>query len=322
MLYCKLSKTNLHVSKICLGTMTFGGQLDEKASAQLVHFCLDKGVNFFDTANVYGKGLSEEILGKILRSCRGKVVLATKVHGRMGDELDQEGLSSKAIVRAVEESLSRLQTDYLDLYYFHQPDYSVSIEESLEAADRLFREGKIRYLGISNYAAWQVSELLSAAQINKWIAPNISQPMYNLLARGIEQEYIPMAQELDVAMVVYNPLAGGLLTGKHNFKRYTPGTRFDGNKMYQNRYWNEANFHAISDLKSLAESHGCSLRSIALNWILHHTPVEAMILGASSLYQMEQNLVTCEEGPLSGEVLEGCDRIWKNLRGVTPSYNR
>lgn len=322
MLYRRLSKTNLNVSRVCLGTMTFGGQLDEKSSEQLVHFCIDKGVNFFDTANVYGKGLSEEILGKIIRGCREKVVLATKVCGRMGDDPNQAGLSSKAIVRAVEESLSRLQTDYLDIYYFHQPDYSVAIEESLEAADRLFGEGKIRYLGISNYAAWQVSELLSTARMNKWIAPNISQPMYNLLARGIEQEYIPMARELDVGMVVYNPLAGGLLTGKHNFERYTPGTRFDGNKMYQDRYWNEVNFHAISDLKSLAESHGCSLRGIALNWILHHTPIETMILGASSLDQMKQNLVTCEEGPLPTEVLEGCDRIWENLRGVPPSYNR
>ena len=240
----------------------------------------------------------------------------------MGGEPDQEGLSRKSIARAVEESLSRLQTDYLDIYYFHQPDYSVAIEESLEAADRLFEEGKIRYLGISNYAAWQVSELLSTAQINKWLAPNISQPMYNLLARGIEQEYIPMAKKLDVAMVVYNPLAGGLLTGKHNFERYTPGTRFDGNKMYQDRYWNEGNFHAISELKSLAECHGRSLSSIALNWILHHTMVETMILGASSLGQMKQNLATCEEGPLPEEVLEGCDRIWRNLRGVSPIYNR
>ena len=322
MLYNQLSKTNLNVSRVCLGTMTFGDQLDEKTAGQLVHFCIDKGVNFFDTANVYGKGLSEEILGKIIKGYREKVILATKVRGRMGDEPDQEGLSSKAIARAVEESLSRLQTDYLDIYYFHQPDYSVAIEESLEAAERLFEEGKIRYLGISNYAAWQVSELLSTAQINKWITPNISQPMYNLLARGIEQEYIPMAKKLDVAMVVYNPLAGGLLTGKHNFEQYTLGTRFDGNKMYQDRYWNEGNFHAISELKSLAECHGRSLSSIALNWILHHTMVEAMILGASSLGQMKQNLATCEEGPLPEEVLGGCDRIWGNLRGVSPIYNR
>ena len=322
MLYRTLLQTDLHVSRVCLGTMTFGDQADESVSRQLVDFCLEQGVNFFDTANVYVQGRSEEILGESLKGRRDQVILATKVRGRMGDGPDQEGLSSAAIVRAIEESLRRLQTDYVDLYYLHQPDYAVPVEETLEAADRLRQQGKIRYLGSSNYAAWQVSQLLWTARTRGWPSPHVSQPMYNLLARGIEQEYLTMAKEMDVSTIVYNPLAGGLLTGKHQPEAYTAGTRFDGNAMYQERYWHEANFRAVADLGQLANSCGRSLSSLALNWILHHTQADAMILGASRLDQIQQNLAACQEGPLPQEVVDQCDRIWERLRGVTPRYNR
>ncbi len=194
--------------------MTFGSQVDESAAMRIVDRCLDLGVNFFDTANVYNNGASEAIVGKALKGRRDKLVLASKVRGKMGDGADENGLSRAAITRGIEDSLRRLQTDYLDLYYLHQPDYAVPIEESLEAMDRLVKQGKVRYAASSNYSGWQVCQMQWIAAKNAYKPATVTQPMYNLLARGIEQEYLPMCKEFGVSTVVYNPLAGGMLTGK------------------------------------------------------------------------------------------------------------
>src|SRR6266404_3733577 len=231
--------TDLHVSRACFGTMTFGSQVDESAAMRIVDRCLDFGVNFFDTANVYNNGASEAIVGKALKGRREKLVLASKVRGKMGDGADQNGLSRAAITRGIEDSLRRLQTDYLDLYYLHQPDYAVPIEESLEAVDRLVKQGKVRYPASSNYSGWQVCEMQWIAEKNGFRPATVTQPMYNLLARGIEQEYQEMARRFGVSTVVYNPLAGGLLTGKQKRDAPLEGTRFDKNQMYLNRYWHE-----------------------------------------------------------------------------------
>lgn len=322
MLTTQLRHTDLTVSRVCFGTMTFGSQADQAASAQMIDACFEHGVNFIDTANVYNAGRSEEILGGILKGRRDRVVLASKVRGKMGDGPDQSGLSRAAMVRAVDESLKRLQTDYLDLYYLHQPDYAVPIEETLGAMDDLVRAGKVRYPASSNYASWQVAEMIGLAQKHGYAPAWITQPMYNLIARGIEQEYLPMCRHFGVSTVVYNPIAGGLLTGKQRREEPLAGTRFDGNKMYLDRYWHDQDFEAVENLRGIAERAGRSLVSLAINWILHHTTVDCVILGASRAEQLIENIKTLDDGPLPADAVAACNEVWKGLRGVTPQYNR
>jgi aryl-alcohol dehydrogenase-like predicted oxidoreductase len=284
---------------------------------------IDGGVNFFDTANVYNKGLSETIVGKVLlKGRRDKIILASKVRGKMGDRPDESGLSRAAILKGIDDSLRRLGTDYLDLYYLHQPDSDVPIEESLAAMDEVVRAGKVRYPACSNYAAWQVTDMLHLAREHAYKPAVVTQPMYNLLARGLEPEYVPMAKRFGVSMVVYNPLAGGLLTGKQKREEPLPGTRFDKNQMYLSRYWYDAYFDAVQELVVVARDSGRSMVSLALNWLLHHTATDCIILGASRLEQLDENLKAMEAGPLTAETVAACDGIWSRLRGVTPQYNR
>jgi len=318
----KLGHTDLTVSRICFGTMTFGSQMDELTAHRTLDYCVDHGIDFIDTANVYNRGESERITGKWLARNRRKVVLATKVRGKMGDAADEQGLSKAAIVKAIDASLQRLQTDHVDLYYLHHPDYDVAVEESLEAMESLVKAGKVRYPASSNYSGWQVTEMLWLAEKHAWTPATVTQPMYNLLARGLDQEYLPMTRHFGVATCVYNPLAGGLLTGKQQRDQPQAGTRFDNNQMYLDRYWHPAYFDAVDQLAQIAVAAGRSLVSLALNWILHHTSVDCVILGASRLEQLEQNLKTLANGPLGKETLDACDRVWRDLRGVTPKYNR
>jgi aryl-alcohol dehydrogenase-like predicted oxidoreductase len=302
--------------------MTFGSQVDESQAIRIVDRCLDLGVNFFDTANVYNGGASEVIVGKALKGRRDNLVLASKVRGKMGDAADQNGLSRAAIERGIEDSLRRLQTSYLDLYYLHQPDYGVPIDESLEAMERLVKQGKVRYPASSNYSGWQVCQMQWIAAKNGYKPATVTQPMYNLLARGIEQEYVPMCKEFGVSTVVYNPLAGGMLTGKQKRDAPLPGTRFDGNQMYLGRYWHEQDFDAVGELLDIARKAGRSPVSLALNWLLHHTATDCVILGASKLDQLEENLKAMEDGPLSADTVSACDQVWAKIPGVSPQYNR
>jgi aryl-alcohol dehydrogenase-like predicted oxidoreductase len=319
----QLKHTDLRVSRLCFGTMTFAGQTDQPTAAAMVDRCIDAGINFFDTANAYEHGKSEIMLGEVLKGKRDKLILASKVFNTMGDAPDESGLSKAAIFKAIDDSLRRLQTDYLDIYYLHQPDYSVPMEETLDAMNTLVRQGKVRYIATSNYAGWQICQMHCIAQQKKFQVPGISQSMYNLLARGIEQEFVPMAKEVGVSIIAYNPLAGGLLTGKHSGPQtVTPGTRFDKNKMYQERYWHAQDFEAVEKLKKIAADAGRSLISLALNWLLHHTVTDCVVLGASRVEQLTQNLQLCTEGALPADVLAACDQVWKDLRGPTPQYNR
>lgn len=306
-----------------MGTMTFGSQVDEPGSLRMVETCLDAGVNFFDTANVYNDGLSEEITGRCLKGRRDEVVLASKVRGAMGSPVRYEGLSRQAIRTSVEESLTRLQTDYLDLLYLHVPDNRVPIEETLETMDALRREGKIRYGATSNYAAWQICEMLWLCEKNGWQPLHVSQPMYNALARGIEQEYIPFAKRFGVSMIVYNPLAGGLLTGKQSIDRGPiEGTRFDGNERYLKRYWHEPYFEAVEGMKGVSERAGRPLLEIAFRWLLDQDTVDSVILGASKIEHLKANIRAAATEPLSPVIREECDEVWRKLRGPTPFYNR
>jgi aryl-alcohol dehydrogenase-like predicted oxidoreductase len=218
--------------------------------------------------------------------------------------------------------LQRLQTDYLDLYYLHQPDYAVPIEESLEAMEQLVRQGKVRYPASSNYSGWQVCRMLWLAEKNSYKPAWITQPMYNLLARGIEQEYLPMTREFGVSTVVYNPLAGGMLTGKQKRGAPIAGTRFDNNQMYLSRYWYDAYFDAVEEILAIARATGRTPVSFALNWLLHHTTIDCVILGASRIEQLEENLKAMGDGALPASAVAACDAVWAKLRGVTPQYNR
>jgi 1-deoxyxylulose-5-phosphate synthase len=317
-----LKHTDLNVSRICFGNMTFGGQTDKTVASQMIDLCVDSGINFLDTANAYNGGAAEEMLGQLLEGRRKKFILASKVRNKMGDAPDLAGLSRAAIFRAIDDSLRRLRTDYLDIYYLHLPDYEVPIEESLGAMNELVKQGKIRYVASSNYSGWQVVEMLWIAERNGWTKPFISQQMYNLIARGIEQEYLPMCKQFGISNVVYNPLAGGLLTGKHQREAPISGTRFDNNKMYLDRYWHPADFDAVDQLAKIAADAGRSLISLALNWIYRHTAADCIILGASRVEQLQQDLMALADGPLDTETLERCDRVWTDLRGPTPRYNR
>jgi 1-deoxyxylulose-5-phosphate synthase len=317
-----LPHTDLTVSRACYGTMTFGKQSNQALSTRLVSACIDGGINFFDTANAYSYGAAETILGNALKGRRDKVVLASKVGFKAGEEPGDTGLKRESILKAIDLSLARLQTDYLDLYYLHVPDWSTPIDESLEAMDRVVRAGKVRHLASSNYAGWQVVEMHWISQQRAYQAPYVSQPMYNLLARGIEQEYLAMCQRFGVSTVVFNPLAGGLLTGKHHIERPLPGTRFDANRLYLDRYWHPAYFEAVDELKGIATAGGRSIVDMALNWVLHHTAADCAIIGASTEEQLTQNLEALSKGPLPADMVTACDGVWNQLRGITPKYNR
>lgn len=321
--YRTLSNTDLNVSRVSFGTMTFGSQADQAAATRMVDQSLDAGINFFDTANMYNAGAAEGMLGQALGKRRARVILASKVRNKMGSAPDDVGLSRAAIRKAIDRSLSRLGTDYVDIYYLHQPDYDVPIEETLGALDELVRAGKIRYPAVSNYAAWQVAEIHAICEKNGYKPPYISQPMYNLLARGIEEEYLAFAKRFGVAVVPYNPLAGGLLAGKHaRDSKPEPKSRFDNNPLYLNRYWHDDYFAAVDELQQVAREAGKTLVELSLQWLLAQVQVDSIILGASRPEQLEENLKACESGALDSATLACCDAVWKRLRGITPKYNR
>lgn len=318
----RLKGTDLKVSRLCFGTMTFGKPVDNATAYGMVSRCMDQGIDFFDTANAYQAGVSESYLGEALKGRRNKVVLASKVYGKMGPEADQHGLSRAAIRRAIEDSLRRLQTDYLDIYYLHQPDYEVPIDETLAAMEELVSSGKVRWVGTSNFASWQVCEMLNLASLRGYKPAPVAQQMYNLLARGLNEEFVPFARRHDVSIVAYNPLAGGLLTGKHSASKIIPGTRFDANRMYQDRYWHPQNFEAVAALAEIARKAGRSLISLAFGWLLQQPEVDCVIIGASRPEQLNENLAACEEAPIAPELLRECDDVWRRLRGPFPAYNR
>ena len=317
-------ETDLEFSAICLGTMTFGSQVAEAEAARMVDFALDRGINFIDTANVYNEGLSEEITGRLLGARRSQVVLATKVRGNMGTGEDAYGgLSPEAIFRAVEESLKRLGTDYIDIYYLHQPDHSAEIYETLRAMNDLVAGGKVRWIGTSNYAAWQLAEMAEISENLGYQVPRVAQPMYNAVARGIEQEYLACTERYEITNVCYNPLAGGLLSGKQSLERGPlPGTRFDGNQRYLERFWHQEYFQAVEALKRVADGLGIALAELALRWVCNRDGADCVILGASKFGHLEQNIDASQAGPLPDDALKALDDVWSALRGPTPQYNR
>lgn len=321
----QLGRTGLKVSEICLGTMTFGNQCDEATSFAIMDIADGAGVNFFDTADAYplGGGLdrvgkTEEIIGRWLheRNARERIVLATKCRSRMGDGPNDEGLSRKHLLRACEESLRRLQTDYIDLYQAHAPDSTTPIEETLRAFDDLIRAGKVRYIGCSNYPAWQLAEALWVSDKYNLARFDCAQPRYNLLFRMIEDEILPLCRAYGVGVIVYNPLAGGILTGRYRKgQEVEAGTRFgleNAGPLYRRRYWKEAVFEEVEGLKRFIDSRGRSLAHVALAWVLAQPGITSAILGASRPGQLADSLKGVDV-VLDEEEMAACDEVWFRL---------
>jgi len=323
--YRTLGRTGIKVSQICLGTMTFGDQVNEPDSITIIRTAMDRGVNFIDTADMYVSGRSEEIVGKAIRDARDSVVLATKVGMEMGPNPTDAGLSRKHIMHGVEESLRRLGTDYIDLYYVHRPDYSTPVEVTLRALDDLVHQGKVRHIACSNFRAFQLCKALWASDAHNMARFDAIQPPYNLLTRDIEYELLPLCVEEGIGVCTYNPLAGGLLTGKHDpSKPPTAGTRFTNERMgtmYYERYWNESNFAAVAQLAAIAVDHGRDMAQMALAWVLRNPAVTSIIMGATSLRHIEHNIAATEL-TLSETELAECDEVWHKLRPLRFFYGR
>lgn len=320
----ELAGTGMKTGRIIFGTMTFGAQVDEAEATQMVQVCRDAGITMFDTSNNYANGESERILGRIVKPFRDEVLISTKG----GSNVDQEdeslrGLGREAVTKAVEGSLTRLGTDHIDVYYLHRPDRSTPIEETLGALNDLVSAGKIRAIGQSNFAAWQIAKMVYLSKANGWAPPLVSQPMYNLLARRVEVEYEEAARELGLTNITYNPLAGGLLTGKHKpTDQPEPGSRFTKD-MYRDRYWNDVQFTAVERFRELANGAGLTIIELAFRWVLGRDLTDGMLLGASRLEQLTSNLAAIDGPPLSAELVAECDDVWNELLdGVAPRYNR
>ena len=274
----RLGNTGLKVSRLCLGTMTFGLQCDEAQSNAILDAASEGGINFLDTADAYPLGGSldhvgrtEEIVGKWLRGKRSRFVVATKCFGRMGPAPWDQGNSRKHILDAIDASLRRLGTDYVDLYQLHQYDPDTPIDESLEALDTVVRSGKVRYIGCSNFQAWRLARALGRSEVLRLFKFVSVQPRYNLLFRQIERELLPLCAEEKLAVIPYNPLAGGMLTAKHDRTRPpAAGTRFTIGKsarMYTERYWKEREFDSVDALAGIAREAGVELATLAVAWV-------------------------------------------------------
>ncbi len=318
MKYRKLGRTGLLVSEICLGTMTFGNQVNEAESIKLTKWALDAGINFVDTADQYVNGLSEEIVGKALKGVRHNMVLATKVGGwQSGPTVNDIGTSRKHIMDGIEGSLRRLGTDYIDIFYTHRWDHATPIDETLRALDDLVHQGKVRYIGCSNYLVWQLCKALWVSDVLNLARYDCTQPPYNLVTRGVEDEMLTLCANEEVGVCAYNPLAGGLLTGKHDpNKPPAEGTRF-GNKMmgkmYSNRYWLPSDFEAVARFKEITRKHGRSMAQFALAWILNNKAITSVICGATSIKQLEENIGAIEL-TLAEDELKACNEVWDQLR--------
>ena len=305
MQHVRFGPTGLHVSRLCLGTMTFGLQCDEKTSFAILDAAAEQGITFLDTADVYplgGKvedsGTTETILGKWLKGKREKFILATKCSGKVGSAPWQQGTSRKHVMNAIDASLQRLGTDYVDLYQVHHFDAVTSVDETVEAFDAVVKSGKARYVGVSNYHAYRVARSLGRSEALGRAKLVSVQPRYNLLFRQIERELLPLCEEEKLAVIPYNPLAGGLLSGKHRRAAPPPeGSRFTlGNaaKTYTERYWQEREFATVDTFVGLARAAGVEPATLAVAWVLAHPAVTAPLIGASRPEQLKASIAAAE----------------------------
>ncbi|MFF7311339.1 aldo/keto reductase [Streptomyces sp. NPDC008137] len=320
-----LPNTTVPLSRLVLGTMTFGDTVDRSSAASMLDAALDAGVTGVDTANGYAGGESERLLGELLPGRRERIVLATKAGIPHPDQGDHAPLSPAGLRAALDGSLKRLGTDRVDLFYLHQPDRATPLAETLATVAEFVAEGKIGALGVSNYAAWQISELTRTADEVGAPHPVVAQQLHNLLARRIEEEYAEYAAVTGLRTMVYNPLGGGLLTGRHTFEQAPASGRFGDSKlaaMYRQRYWNEDLFRAVTDLTRIASDAGLPLTALALRWLLDRPSTDALLLGGSKTEHLLANITAAAEGPLPADVTAACDEVGARLRGPMPAYNR
>ncbi len=295
--YTTLGKTGLQVSRICLGMMSYGDPnwrdwiLGEEEGRPIVQRAVELGVNFYDTANMYSLGVSEEVTGKYLRemfSKRSEYVLATKVYFQMEDKPNQGGLSRKHIMDSVEDSLRRLGTDYIDLYQIHRWDYNTPIEETMEALHDVVKSGKVRYIGASSMYAWQFAKAQYAAERNGWTKFVSMQNHYNLIYREEEREMNPQCVEMGVGLLPWSPLARGFLAGNRTRDGQGETTRSKSDSMAQSFYYSDADFETVDRCKEIGERLGKTPAQVALAWLLHQPGVDAPIVGATRMHHLEQ----------------------------------
>jgi aryl-alcohol dehydrogenase-like predicted oxidoreductase len=318
-----LGRTGVKVTPLCLGCMMFGGRTDEKESMDIMDRAIDGGINFFDTANVYNRGLSEEAVGAALKrnGKRGSIVLATKVHGRMDDEdPNMQGNHRRHIIQQCEASLKRLQTDWIDLYQIHRPSSDIPIDETLRALDDLIRAGKVRYIGTSTFAAWQVVESLWVAKelgLNRFVC---EQPPYHLLDRRIERELIPMAQTYGIGLIPWSPLAGGFLTGKYSREGGPEEGRLTNRKgERRDRHFTDEGFAVVEEVERIAKGKGATPTQVSLAWCAQQPGVTSPIIGPRTMEQLEDNLKAMEVA-LTDADFEALDNAAPRGDAIVPYY--
>ena len=292
--YRLLGRTGVRVSALCYGTMSFGGDADQATAAQLYTACREAGINFFDCANVYGRGRAETVLGQLMAHERDQLVITTKVGFRMREGLNGEGLARRHIVTEVEDSLRRLGTDRIDVLFAHRFDPDTPIEETLGAFDTLVRQGKVLYPAVSNWPAWQVAKALGICAARGWARFAVMQPMYNLVKRQAEVELLPLAESEGLGVIPYSPLGGGLLSGKYGVEQRPGSGRLVENALYGKRYGDPRHWETTDRFNDFARRQGLHPASLAVAWVMSHPAVTAPIIGARNVEQLGASLDAVE----------------------------
>jgi aryl-alcohol dehydrogenase-like predicted oxidoreductase len=290
--YHTVGKTGIQVSNLCFGAMSFGGDADEETSKAMYKRCREAGINFFDTADVYGR--SEEILGECIAHERDSIVLTSKVFWNTGADVNARGLSRKHMTLGVENSLRRLKTDYIDFYFVHDFDELTPIEETLRTLDDLQRQGKILYPAVSNWAAWQITKALGISAKEELARFELIQPMYNLVKRQAEVEILPMAASEQIGVITYSPLGAGLLSGKYGVNKRPEQGRLVQNARYGDRYGADEDFVTAEAFTRYAQEHDIKPATLAVAWVMANPAVTAPIIGARNLEQLEDSLAAAE----------------------------
>lgn len=303
------------LESLAIGTMNFGRRTPEAEARRIIEVAIERGASLFDTANMYGDGESERILGRVLKARRREVRIATKVGAWR-----KEGLSKPRILAAIDESLERLKTDFVDVYYLHAPDHQTPVSETLEAISTLLTSGKIRSWGISNYAAWQWVEINGLCQSHAMSKPAYSQVLYNLLVRQVEVEYLPCVKQFSIHTTVYNPLAGGLLA-RPVTSSIPPGSRFEFNPVYRKRYWSHRMHELTAALQMVADEASLSLVTLAYAWLLKRPGVNSVLAGPGSVAHLEAALDAVQV-TLPDEVITSVDEVYRQFTGSDASYAR
>ncbi len=289
-----LGQTGLQVSELCFGTMSFGGDANVEESGRMFSACRDAGINFFDCANVYSNGAAEQILGELIQDSRDELIITSKCFGPMGPDVNSGGGNRRNILHAVEQSLKRMKTDRLDVLFMHRWDDNVPLEETLRALEKLVADGKVLYLGASNYAAWQLARGLGISEMRGWPRFDVIQPMYSLVKRQAEVEIFPLARAENLGVISYSPLGGGLLSGKYSAKDRPQSGRLVENDMYSARYGEPSVYQMAESFTALAEERGVHPVALAIAWVAANPAVTCPIIGARNVKQLQPSLQSAD----------------------------